>query len=138
VASISFKGVGWRFVIAFLLVCLTWNPTRYNFVAWATTRWSDLMPLVAFAGLVMLAAWIFFVRATARSLGALGLILSVALAATVLWILFYYNLVSTANTTLLSWIVLALLAVILAMGMSWSHLRRSWSGQVDVDDPDDR
>jgi hypothetical protein len=138
VASISFKGVGWRFLIAFLLVCLTWNPTRYNYVEWARANWSELMPLVVFTGLVLLTAWIFFGRATARSLGVLGIILSLALAGTVIWILFYYDLVTTANTTLLSWIVLALLAVILAMGMSWSHLRRSWSGQVDVDDTDDR
>jgi hypothetical protein len=138
VASISFKGVGWRFVIAFLLVCLTWNPTRYNYVEWARAQWSELMPLVVFAGLVLLAAWIFFGRATARSLGALGIILCLALAGTVIWILFYYDFVTTANTTVLSWIVLALLAVILALGMSWSHLRRSWSGQVDVDDTDDR
>jgi hypothetical protein len=137
VASISFKGVGVRFLIAFLLVCFTWNPTRYNYVAWATAQWSNLMPLVVFVGLVLIAAWIFFGHATARSLGWLGITLSTALAATVLWILFYYGLVSTASTTLVSWIVLVLLSGILAMGMSWSHLQRSWSGQVDVDDTDE-
>jgi TRAP-type mannitol/chloroaromatic compound transport system permease large subunit len=119
-------------------VCLTWNPTRYNYVEWARAQWSSLMPLVVFVGLVLLIAWIFFGRATARSLGVLGITLSLALAATVIWISFYYGLVSTASTTLISWIVLALLAAILAMGMSWSHLRRSWSGQVDVDDKDGR
>ena len=45
-ASISLKGVGWRFVVAFLLVSFTWNPTRYNFVEWARAQWSELMPLV--------------------------------------------------------------------------------------------
>ena len=189
--GISFKGIGARFVFAFLLVCFTWNPTRYNYVEWAIARWSNLMPLVVFVGLVLIAAWIFFGHATARSLGWLGITLSMALAATVLWILFYYGLVSTASTTLLSWIVLVLLAgwiyylrvtaralgvlgvmlslalsgtviwilftynvvstqsttliswlalilfsFILAMGMSWSHLSRSWSGQVEVDDKD--
>jgi hypothetical protein len=132
------KGVGVRFVIALLLVVVTWNPTRYNYVDWAIAQWSALMPLVVFVGLVLLTAWIFFGRATARSLGVLGIALSLALAATVIWILFYYGLVSSGSTTLISWIVLALLAAILAVGMSWSHLRRSWSGQVDVDDPDDR
>jgi hypothetical protein len=132
------KGVGVRFVIAFLLVVITWNPTPYNYVEWAMAQWSALMPLVVFVGLLILTAWIFFVRATARSLGVLGIVLCLALAATVIWILFYYGLVSTASTTLISWIVLALLAAILAVGMSWSHLRRSWSGQVDVDDTDDR
>ena len=132
------KGVGARFLFAFLLVGITWNPTRYNYVEWARAQWSNLMPLVVFVGLVLLIAWIFFGRATARSLGVLGITLSLALAATVIWILFYYGLVSAESTTLISWIVLVLLAAILAMGMSWSHLRRSWSGQVDVDDTDDR
>ena len=53
-----------------------------------------------------------------------------------IWILFYYNVVSTQSTTLISWLALILFSFILAMGMSWSHLSRSWSGQVEVDDKD--
>ena len=134
--TITVQGVAGRFVFAFALVCLTWNPSRYNYVDWALAQWQNLAPLVVFVGLVLLVAWIVFVRATARSLGALGIILSVALAATVLWILFYYGIVSAESGKLLGWIVLALLSAILAAGMSWSLLRRSWSGQADVDDID--
>ena len=76
-------GVGMRFVFAFLLVCLTWNPTRYNYVEWALAQWQNLGPLVAFSGVVLLMGWIFFVRTAAHSLGALGLVLSLGLAATV-------------------------------------------------------
>ncbi len=137
-ARITAKGIGVRFLVAFALVCLTWNPTRYNYVAWALNRYQEMAPLVAFVSIVFAIAWIFFVRATMRSLGAVGLVLAGALAATVLWILFYYHLVDTASTTLVSWIVLALLAAILAAGMSWSHLRRSWAGQADVDEVDAR
>jgi Family of unknown function (DUF6524) len=136
VKTISFEGIGTRFLFAFALVCLTWNPSRYNYVEWALAQWQNLAPLVVFVGLVLLIAWIVFVRATARSLGALGIILSVALAGSVLWILFYYKIVSAENRTLLGWIALALLSAILAAGMSWSLLRRSWSGQADVDDVD--
>ena len=135
--TISFEGIGTRFIFAFALVCLTWNPSRYNYVEWALAQWHEhLAPLVVFVGLVLLIAWIVFVRATARSLGALGIILSVALAGSVLWILFYYKIVSAENRTLLGWIVLALLSAILAAGMSWSLLRRGWSGQADVDNVD--
>lgn len=137
-ATISAKGIGVRFVIAFALVCLTWNPTRYNFVAWAIAQWSNLMPLVVFVGLVLLIAWIFFVRTAARSLGTIGMILSAGLAASVLWILFRYGIVEKESTTLVGWIVLVLFAAILGAGMSWSHLRRSWAGQADVDDVDNR
>jgi len=138
VATISTKGIGVRFLIAFLLVVLTWNPTPYNYVEWAISQWSAVMPLIVFVGLVLVTAWVFFCRATARSLGMLGIGVSLALSATVFWILFSYGLVSTASTTLISWLVLALLALILAIGMSWSHLSQSWSGQVDVDDTDER
>ncbi len=80
--------------------------------------------------------WIFFLRTTARSLGVVGIVLCVALAATVLWTLFYYNLVSGESTTLISWIVLVLFSAILAAGMSWAHLRNRWSGQATVDEVD--
>jgi hypothetical protein len=135
--GISLKGIGARFWFAFALVCFTWNPTRYNFVEWAIAQWRELGPLVAFSGLVLLIGWVVYLRATARSLGTVGIILGMALAGTVLWILFYFNLVNTGNTVLLGWIVLVLLAAILAAGMSWSHLRRSWAGQADVDDVDE-
>lgn len=137
-ATISAKGIWWRFLIALALVLFTWNPTRYNYIEWAMARWSDQPPLVAFVGVVFLIAWIFFGRATARSLGVFGIVLAIGLAACVLWILLYYNFVSMQSRTIIEWIVLVLLSAILAAGMSWSHLRRSWSGQTDVDERDIR
>jgi hypothetical protein len=106
IPSISLGGIGLRFVFALALVLFTWNPTRYNYVAWALAQWRALGPLVAFSGLVLLMGWIFFLRTTAKSLGVLGIVLSTALAATVLWILFFYHIVSAESSTLISWIVL--------------------------------
>src|SRR5690606_8327964 len=99
---------------------------------------SRLWPLVAFAGVVLLMGWIFFLRTAASSLGALGIVLLTGLATVVLWILVYYDIVSTASTTVISWIVIALFSAILAAGMSWAHLRNRWSGQASVDDVDVR
>ena len=140
--GIGMSGIGLRFVFAFALVVLTWNPTRFNYVAWALAQWdpeqrSNLWPLVAFSGLIMLAGWVFFLRTTARSLGVIGIGLCVAVAATVLWALFQYNVVGRESTTLISWIVMILFSAILAVGMSWAHLRAKWSGQATVDDVDD-
>jgi hypothetical protein len=136
VSAIGLSGVALRFLFAFFLVCLTWNPTRFNYVEWAMAQWEGLAPLVAFTGLVLLMGWIFFLRTTARSLGVVGIVLCVALAATVLWALFRYNVVSSESTTLVSWIVLVLFSAILAAGMSWAHLRNRWSGQATVDEVD--
>jgi hypothetical protein len=136
--TIGLSGVGLRFLFAFVLVVLTWNPTRFNYVGWARAQWDALAPLVLFVGIVLLMGWIFFVRTAAHSLGALGLILCLGLAGTVLWTLFYFDLVSGESTTLLSWIVLALFSAILAAGMSWAHLRARWSGQATVDEVDNQ
>lgn len=134
--AIGLSGIGLRFAFALGLVCFTWNPSRFNYVAWAGAQWGNLAPLVAFVGIALLMGWIFFVRTAAHSLGALGLILCLALAGTVFWTLFYFDLVNRENTTLLAWLVLIVLAAILAAGMSWAHLRARWSGQATVDDVD--
>ena len=132
VSPIGFGGVATRFLFAFALVCLTWNPTRYNYVDWARVQWQNLAPLVAFVGIALAGGWFFFLQTTARSLGGLGL------AGTVLWTLFYFDLLNNQNTLLLSWIVLILFSAILAAGMSWAHLRARWSGQATVDDIDEQ
>jgi hypothetical protein len=139
----GFSSVGSRFLFAFAMVCLTWNPTRYNYVEWMLAQFdpverSNLWPLVAFSGIVLLAGWIFFLRTTARSLGTFGIVLSVGLSVTVFWALFKYNLVSAGSTTLIAWLVLILFSGILAMGMSWAHLRARWSGQATVDEIEER
>lgn len=136
--TLTIKGIGMRFAIAFALIALTWNPTRYNYVEWALAQWKNLPPLVLFVGLVMLVAWIVYFRATARALGAVGIVLAIALCFSVVWALVWYDFVDLANRALVSWICIGLLAFILAADMSWSHLRRRWAGQVDVDDVDER
>jgi hypothetical protein len=134
---ISIGGIATRFLFAFALVALTWNPSPVNFVRWAVNQWSgELTPFVVFVALALAAGWIIFIHATARSLGALGVILAMALAGSVMWMLNRWILDLT-NSTVLQWVLLTLLAVILTMGMSWSHLKRRWSGQADVDDVDE-
>ena len=90
-----FSVFAWRFVVALLLVCLTWNPTRYSYVAWAGNHiagavnaggWSGerrAVALIAFVGVVLLIAWLFYLRTAARSLGAVGVILAAGLCATI-------------------------------------------------------
>ncbi len=144
-----FRVFAWRFLVALLLVCLTWNPTRYSYVSWAATHvggavnagWTDerrALALVAFVGVVLLIAWLFYLRTTARSLGTVGVILAAGLCATVYWVLASYGVAGMQNGTVLLWLALVLFSGILAMGMSWSHVRRIWAGQTDVDEVDHR
>jgi predicted membrane protein len=134
--TITLGGIATRFLFAFALVVLTWNPSPVDFIDWATNQWSNMPPIVAFVALALVAGWAVFIHATARSLGTLGVILAMALAGTVLWTLNRY-LLDLTNGTLLAWVLLTLVAAVLTVGMSWSHLRRRWSGQADVDDVDE-
>jgi uncharacterized protein DUF6524 len=140
---------GWRFLVALLLVCLTWNPSGYSYVSWAAahiggamnTGWSGerrTVALVAFVGVVLLIGWLFYLRTTARSLGSVGVILAAGLCATVYWVLATYGVVGLQNGRVLMWLALVLFAAILAMGMSWPHVRRIWAGQADVQSADHR
>lgn len=137
VKNISLAGIGTRFAIALFLVCITWNPVDFNYIDWATDNWSVHPPVVFFVGIVLLISWVVFLRATLRSLGALGITLAVAFAAAVLWLILDIGLVDFANRSAMAWVLLVLLSGILGAGMSWSHLRRRWAGQADVDDVDE-
>ena len=134
IGRIGLGGVITRLLIAFALVCCTWNPTRYNYIAWARVQWGNMTPVVVFVGIALLAGWFFFLRTASRSLGTAGIVVGLALAGTILWGLFYYDLLHRQTT--ITWIVLALVSAILALGMSWGHLRAAWSGQATVDEID--
>ena len=50
---------------------------------------------------------------------------------------YYYGLLDTEETTVMTYIVLVLIATVMAVGISWSHVRRRVSGQADMDDVDE-
>lgn len=135
-SPISLSGIGVRFAIALTLVLATWNPMGINYVDLARQHWSESAAIVFFFGVVLLVCWVVFVRATLRSLGPVGITLAVAMAGAILWLLLDFNLIELSNRTALEWVLLVLLSAILGAGMSWSHLRRRWSGQADVDELD--
>jgi hypothetical protein len=133
------KGIGWagyllRFLAAVVLVFSTYNPSGYSYFHWARDSLPGIDPLVVFAGVVLLIGWTIFLRATIRSLGAFGLLLAFAFFGTLIWLLIYWNLVPADNLTAIIYIILMVLCGVLATGISWSHIRRRMTGQVDVDE----
>ena len=138
---LGWSGVFLRFLGALAIVFLTYNPTGYSYFNWIMPE-GDLSslhfgPLEALAGVLLLIGWVIFLRSTQRSLGNIGLILAIALVATLAWLLIDYGLVEAGSASAVTWIVLVCVAAVMAIGMSWSHIRRRLSGQVDVDDVDE-
>lgn len=119
-----------------VLVFASYNPTGTSFYDWAIIPLPDINPVKAFAGILLLVGWIIFIRATLRSLGIIGIVLAVAVFGTLFWMIIDWGLVSTDNLEAVTYITQIILCLILATGMSWSHIRRRMSGQVDADDVD--
>ncbi len=132
--GMSAVGFGLRFLFALVLVFLTYNPSGYSYYHWLVQTFEVFDVLVVPAGILLLIGWVIYIRATLRSLGALGLILAFALFGSLLWVIIDKGLLAVENVTALSWIIEVILALVLAVGMSWSHIRRKISGQVDVED----
>lgn len=126
-----------RWLFAFLLVSATFNPTPVNYLRWARTNASDQLPLVVLLGLILVVAYVIYIRATIRSIGGFGILLVTAVVAALLWVLWDWGWLSVENPDLNLWIGLFAVSLVLGIGLSWSFVRRTLSGQYDVDDSDE-
>ena len=126
-----------RWLLAFVLLAATFNPTQWNYARWVSQNWADQMPLAVLVGLVLLVGYIIYLRATLRSIGAFGMLLVAALAAALLWVAYDYDLLSLEDPKFNTWLGLVVLSLVLGIGLNWSIVRRKLSGQADVDDVED-
>jgi hypothetical protein len=133
----SFSSFIVRFVVALTLVFATYNPTGTSWYHWFTQAQNKIDPLIALAAILLLIGWVIYIRATVRSLGMLGTLLAAALFGTIIWAAIDNQLLSLDNATAMAYVVLIALSAVMAAGLSWSHIRRRMTGQLDVDDRDD-
>ncbi len=92
------------------------------------------MVYLAAAGIVLLIGWVMFLRATWSSLGPIGTVLAVAFFCIIIWLFIEWGFFSLEDSTVIQWVVEIIVAAVLAVGMSWSHVRRRISGQYDTDE----
>ncbi len=131
-----------RLISAFALVFATYNPIKpYSFYEWAIapalTDLGHLSVLHGFVGIILLIGWVIFLRATSRSLGVFGILLATAFFTMLIWLIVDQGWLSLDNSNTLTWIILFAVSAVLATGLSWSHIRRRMSGQLDVDETDE-
>jgi len=126
----------WRLGATLVLVLATYNPTRFSYYRWLRSSMSDggLGPEHFVAGIALVIGWTILIVATQRSLGALGVVLGAALIGGIIWLLTDLGWIAVGSVSTLTWVSLVCLAVLLAVGLSWSHLWRRITGQYEVDD----
>ena len=131
-----------RLAGALALVFATYNPIEpYSYFYWALQPLigdiSNFTILKGFVGVVLLIGWTIFLRATTRSLGAFGTLLAIGFFGLLLWMIVDLGWISADNQVAITWLVLIGLSCVLSAGVSWSHIRRRITGQLDVDETDD-
>ncbi|NNU80941.1 hypothetical protein HMH01_10880 [Halovulum dunhuangense] len=126
-----------RWAAAILLVMATFNPTSLNYFRWAQANTGEQLSLVVLFGLVLFVGYVIYLRATFRSIGVVGIGLVAALVGALLWVLRDIGWISFRDPDFTTWIGLLALSFVMAVGLSWSIIRRRLSGQTDVDDIDD-
>jgi len=134
--SFGFMDFIWRWAAAIVLVLVTYNPSGHSYVHWVLKSLGEqnLGALHFLEGAVLIAGWTVFLFATANSLGMLGTAIGAALIGGIIWLLADLGVVHADSTSAVVWLGLFALATLLAIGMSWSHVWRRLSGQLEVDD----
>lgn len=136
--NLSASGVVVRFIFALLLVLLSYNPSGYSYFHWVYTSWYHITPYVVIAGIILLIGWGVYINATLNSLGVIGVIAFASLLGCLVWLFIYWGFLSVSDVSAMVWIIEVLLAALLTVGMCWSHFTRRMSGQVDVDEIEER
>ena len=128
--GISVGGFLLRLLGAATLVFATYNPTGYSYAHWVRQAGGGPLPLKVLAGIFLVAGWLFCVRATLRSLGHVGTALAAGFFGVLIWL--FVDLQGTdVKGAAIAWFVLACLAATLAVGLSFSLVKRRVTGQID-------
>ena len=121
-----------RFIAALVVVFATYNPEGTSYYHWVQEGGGS-MPIKAFAGIVLLIAWIFLLKSAQSSLGMLGVVLAAAFFGTLLWVILSFAHVSAQGSRALTYLVEVAVAGVLSVGLIWSRFRQRVTGQVDVE-----
>lgn len=138
--AIGAGGIAGRFLVALVVVFASFNPWGTSFYHWAIAPLfasgggiGTLGPVKVLVAILLLIGWVVCLQATRRSLGMKGALLVAALFGTLTWLLIDQRLVSADSSRSIAVITCLVIGGILGIGMSWSHLSRKITGQVDTD-----
>ena len=132
VQGISWSGVLVRIVLAIALVLATYNPTGHSFYHWLTVPPGGITAVKALLGVFLLIGWVVCLRTALVALGWLGVLLGLALLATLAWVFVDMKWIELAQPAAIAWVALLILGIILGLGLSWSLVRARLTGQVEV------
>lgn len=120
----SWRNIAIRFLAAFILVFLTYNPSGLSYFHWLVGQGADWSALKIIAGLVLLAGWIAYVRLTFTTMRGRGLLFAAAFFACLMAVLLGRGWVAPGSAGAVATLILLVIAFVLGLGASWPHVRR--------------
>ena len=138
-AGLSAAGILLRFVGALVLVLISYNPSGHSAYHWISSAIaeSNFGPTHLILVAVLLIGWVIYGIASWRALGALGFVLTGLLLGGIIWLLVDIGLLKAESVSAVTWILLVAIALVLTIGVSWSHIWRRLTGQFNVEDVND-
>ncbi|MCB1582409.1 MAG: DUF6524 family protein [Marinicella sp.] len=128
------SGLLLRLVFAFILVAITYNPTGYSLLHWVWPLGGEQLPLKILCCILVFGGYLFYVTATIKSLGVLGIVVVFAVCGTLAWLFVDQGWLNLQSSTVLSWVLIIIISIVLGLGISWSHIKKRITGQFDTDD----
>ena len=123
-----------RLFAALFVVFATYNPSGFSYYHWVVERWASDWPLQLPLLPLFLIAYLLLLRSTFRGLRPHGILLTVALLGSLVWLLLDLGLIHIADGTDLALTLLYMVAALLAVGVSWMWVWTRITGQVYYDD----
>ncbi len=123
-----------RWLAAMFAVFATYNPSGYSYFHWVADTAGGQWALKVAAGVALAIFYVIYFRATFRSIGVIGMGLTVSMLGAGTWVLMDASIIDIKAPVVLSTVILIGLASLIAVGISWSHIRNRISGQIDSDD----
>ncbi|MFQ5633982.1 MAG: DUF6524 family protein [Gammaproteobacteria bacterium] len=129
----------WRFAFALVLVLVTYNPSGFSVFHWIRDAAAEggVGPAHFFVAAILAIGWTILLVATWRALDTFGVVLAAIAIGTFVWLLVDFGVLGADSATSIAWISLVCLSVLLAIGLSWSHIWRRLTGQFNVDETND-
>lgn len=118
-----------RFVMCLFIVFATYNPSGVSWWHWVKDT-EGMWPYKTFTIILVVIAYSVILMVARKAFDLLGLILVSGLAASAVWIIFDLELFAPYTDAAVRVIYEVAAAWVMAMGLSYSHIRSQLSGQV--------
>ena len=112
-----------RWLLAFFLLCATYNPSGYSYIDWITSNDGAFVSLKVTAGILLAGTYVAVWPIIYTSIGPVGIFTTLAWATTFSLVMWDYGVLKYVSPSFALYGIIATLATVVAVGMAFSHIQ---------------